>query len=443
VELRDLLRLLWKRRAVLLLTFVATVGVSTVLALTRPPTYESTATLAITPAFKQGQFFIAPDSLAALLGTYAATAKAEVTRKKAESILGRRLPGEVATSTKSGTGILDITGRARKPADAATTASATAEAFRQSLAGNPLLTAALVNPAEPPSTPVQPRPPLIIGIAAILGLLAGVLFAFAIEHLRRRVETSEDLSSLTDAPILGRVPRQRSLQRRPARLIWDSDKMTGLQEAFRALRTNVEIVAGDRGRLIEITSPLESQGKSTITANLAVALGQVGIPTAIVDADLRRPMQHEIFDLDNRTGLSTLMALPGSEPELKPTGYANLSVLTSGPPPPDPTEMLHIRFPAIVDRLRALDLVVLIDTPPILPVSDARLIAPHVDGVILVVAAGSLKPAAVETSLERLSIVGAQLLGTVLNASGADADSDAGYYYHRRPDPHLEQVDVG
>jgi receptor protein-tyrosine kinase len=364
-----------------------------------------------------------------------------VTRRGAETLLGRPLPGEVRTSTKAGTGILEITGRARKPADAASTARATAEAFRQSLSSNRLLTADIVNPAEPPDSPVQPRPPLIIGIAAVLGLLAGLLLAFAIEHLRRRVETSEDLVGLTDAPVLGRLPRQRSLQRRPARLIWDSEKMLSLQESFRALRTNVEIVAGDRRRLIEVTSPQQSQGKSTVTANLAVALGQVGIATVILDADLRRPQQHEIFELDNRTGLSTLMALPDSEPELKATAYPDVWVITSGPPPPDPTEMLHIRFAGIVESLRALDVMVLIDTPPILPVSDARLIAPHVDGVIMVVAAGTLKPTAVETSLERLGLVNAHLLGMVLNLTGTDADAAGGYYYQRR-DPSLEQANL-
>lgn len=426
---------------VVVLAFLTTVAVSAASAFTRPPTYEATATVAITPAFDQKQFFIGPDSLSALLGTYAATAKAQVTRQRAEVLLGRPLPGEVTTSTKSGTGILDITGRAKSPKDAADTARATADAFRQSLAGNRLLTADVVNPAEPPQSPVQPRPPLIIAVASILGLLAGLLLAFAIEHLRRRVETSEDLVGLTDAPVLGRLPRQRALQRRPARLIWDSEKMLALQESFRALRTNVEFVAGDNRRLIEITSPQESQGKSTITANLAVALGQVGIETVILDADLRRPQQHEIFELDNRTGLSTLMALPSSQPELKPSGYPGVWVIPSGPLPPDPTEMLHIRFASIVESLRALDVLVLIDTPPLLPVSDARLIAPHVDGVIMVVAAGTLKPSAVETSLERLDFGGAALLGLVLNLSGNDADAAGGYYYRRRDQP-LERAKI-
>ncbi len=441
MELRDVLRLIWKRRVVVVLAFLTTVAVSAASAFTRPPTYEATATVAITPAFDQKQFFIGPDSLSALLGTYAATAKAQVTRQRAEVLLGRPLPGEVTTSTKSGTGILDITGRAKSPKDAADTARATADAFRQSLAGNRLLTADVVNPAEPPQSPVQPRPPLIIAVASILGLLAGLLLAFAIEHLRRRVETSEDLVGLTDAPVLGRLPRQRALQRRPARLIWDSEKMLALQESFRALRTNVEFVAGDNRRLIEITSPQESQGKSTITANLAVALGQVGIETVILDADLRRPQQHEIFELDNRTGLSTLMALPSSQPELKPSGYPGVWVIPSGPLPPDPTEMLHIRFASIVESLRALDVLVLIDTPPLLPVSDARLIAPHVDGVIMVVAAGTLKPSAVETSLERLDFGGAALLGLVLNLSGNDADAAGGYYYRRRDQP-LERAKI-
>jgi capsular exopolysaccharide synthesis family protein len=248
------------------------------------------------------------------------------------------------------------------------------------------------------------------------------------ERVRRRLETPAEITELTDQPVVGRLPRQRSLQRAEAQLIWNQERMTGLQESFRALRTNVQFLAEGR-RVIENTSPDPAQGKSTVVANLGAALAQIGIDTVIVDADLRRPSQHKIFGVDNSTGLSNLLAVREPAVDLKPAGQPNLWVIPSGPLPPDPTEMLHVRFASLMERLRELDALVLIDTPPVLPVSDARLIAPHCDGVLLVVAAGTVKPVALEQALERLSIVRANVLGVVLNQSGHDLEATGGYYY--------------
>ena len=108
----------------------------------------------------------------------------------------------------------------------------------------------------------------------------------------------------------------------------------------------------------------------------------MGVETLILDADLRRPYQHNIFGLDNSRGLSTLMAIPDSDVEPQVTGVSNLWVMPSGPVPPNSTEMLHIRFERVLEQLRRRFTLVLVDSPPILPVSDARLIAPHTDGVI-------------------------------------------------------------
>jgi capsular exopolysaccharide synthesis family protein len=248
------------------------------------------------------------------------------------------------------------------------------------------------------------------------------------ERVRRRIESPSDLDGITDKPVIGRLPRQRALQRQPASLVWNQERMTGLQEAYRALRTNVQFLAEDK-RVIEITSPDPAQGKSTVTANLGAALAQIGIDCVIVDADLRRPTQHKVFGVDNSTGLSNLLSVRNPQINLKPSGFPNLWVIPSGPLPPDPTEMLHVRFEPLVERLRDLDALILIDTPPVLPVSDARLIAPHCDGVLVVVSAGTAKPVAVETAIERLSFVHANLLGFVLNQSGQDLEATGGYYY--------------
>ena len=434
MELKDLVAVAWKRRIAVLTVFVLTVAFAALFAFSLPKKYESTATLALTPDIEKASGLLAADNLSALLGTYAETAKSTITLKRAERSLGHPLGAEISTSTEAGTGILRISARSEDPQAAAAAAQATAAAFSESLSNNQLITATLVDPPAVATSPVQPRPPLIIFVAAILGAFAGVLLAFALESFRRRIETSADIAELTPAPVLGRLPRQRQLSRGPAQDIWTKDNVIGLQESYRALRTNLEFLLEGHRKVLEITSPDPAQGKSTVVANLAIAFGQIGVETVIVDADLRRPRQHEIFGLDNGEGLSTVMAL-GGEPLLKPTDHENVWVLTSGPVPPDPTEMLHIRFASAIESLRQMEALVLIDTPPVLPVSDARLIAPHADGVVLVVTAGSQRPANLQSALDKLQLVEANLLGLILNTAGGEGDGTGGYYgYEVRAD---------
>jgi capsular exopolysaccharide synthesis family protein len=428
MQLTELLAILKKRRLGVLAVIMLTVAFSAALALVTPPRYEATATLALTPKIDRTQGFIGSQDLSALLSTYAETAKSSVNRERAKQILGRNLPGEIDTSTVGGTGILRITGGAATPEGAAQTASAAAQAFQQSIKDNPLIIVSVIDPPEPPTSAVQPRPPLIVAIGILLGALAGISYALVMERVRRRIETPAEIHELTDRPVVGRLPRQRALQRVPASLVWSQDRMTGLQESYRALRTNVQFLAEGK-RVIEITSPDPAQGKSTVVANLGTALAQIGVDCVIVDADLRRPTQHKVFGIDNSTGLSNLLSVRDPQIDLKPSGFPNLWVIPSGPLPPDPTEMLHVRFAPLVQRLRELDALILIDTPPVLPVSDARLIAPHCDGVLVVVSAGLAKPVALESALERLTFVQANLMGIILNQSGDDLEATGGYYY--------------
>lgn len=429
MELKRLLTLAWKRRWVVAIVTVLTVALSAAFAASRPARYESTATIALTPNVAKGGALLSQDALTALLSTYAQTAKSRVTLSRAAAILGRPLPGDVDTATEAGTGILRIIGRAEDPGDAAITARATADAFQRSIQRNDLFVARIIDPPEPDATPIQPRPPLIISVAAVLGLLAGLMLAFALETLRRRIETPEDIAELTPARIVGRLPRERSLARSEAGLIWHRDDAIALKESFRGLRTNLQFLLDSTTSVIEVTSPGPAQGKSTIVANLAVAISQLGIDTVVLDADLRRPRQHLIFDVDNSTGLSSAMGL-GRRPEPQRSRFPNLWVVPSGPIPPDPTEMLTIRFQSVIAGLRELDAMVLVDTPPLLPVSDAQLIAPSTDGVLLVLAAGIQKPAALQGALDRLAVVHTPLLGLVLNRSGHEPEVSAGYYHY-------------
>jgi capsular exopolysaccharide synthesis family protein len=431
MEVRDLYAVAMKRRWIVVLVFLVTTALGAAFAFSQAKQYESTATIAFTPDLQNDPGFVPTDTLDALVSTYAQTAKSHSVITRAERDLGRSLPGTVDTETQQGAGILRVTGRDTDPAGAAVTARVVANTFLDSIQDNRLLVATVVDPALPPSTPVQPRPPLIIAVCALLGLVAGMMLAFALEQFRRRVESAADVGEFTTAPVLARLPRVRSLQRSNAALVWDSRKLASLQEGFRALRTNIEFVTKGANGAIQITSANPSQGKSTIVANLGIAFAQVGVETLILDADLRRPYQDQIFGLENKRGLSTLMAIPDSDVEPLPTRVPSLWVLPSGPIPPNSTEMLHIRFERVLDDLRQRFALVLVDSPPILPVSDARLIASHTDGVILVVASGTQKPAALRSALEKLALVEAKILGIVLNQAGGDVDAVDAYDAYR------------
>ncbi|HYH90664.1 MAG TPA: Wzz/FepE/Etk N-terminal domain-containing protein, partial [Solirubrobacteraceae bacterium] len=263
MDLRDLIALAWKRRWVVLGVFAITVIASTPAILSRPTEYESTAVVALTPDVSQNQGLVASDSLSALLSTYAETAKSSINLARAEQVLGRDLGAEIDTSTEGGSGILRITARATDPRDAAAAAGATAKAFQDSIADNKLMIATLVDPASPEFSPVQPRPPLLFGVAGVLGLFGGILLAVALEQFRRRIDTAADVAQHTLAPVLGRLGRQRALSRSNASLIWDQTGVDDLQESYRALRTNLEFLMDETIRVIEITSPEAGQGKST------------------------------------------------------------------------------------------------------------------------------------------------------------------------------------
>lgn len=425
MEFSDVLRAIWRRRLLVAIFVAVTTLFAVLFALSRAPKYESVSTLALTPSSEGG--FITPEQLDAVLGTYARTAKSTLIKEEAEEDLGEPLPGSVETGTSPGTGIMQIIGTAESGEDAAVVAKNVSRAFIKYLSDNRFVQPEIVDPATAPDSPVQPRPPLIIGIGIILGLLGGALLAYFVEQLRGRIESASDVGEVTSLPLIGALPTDRRLSRGP-RLIWQDQGTAAIQEAFRALRTNLEFQVDSRKGIIQVTSPLAGEGKSVLVANLGVALAQLGIETLIVDADLRRPRQHQIFDVPNETGLST--ALRGkfdSKLRRVKTDVPRLSIVPGGPVAPNSTEMLHVRSAPLFDSLRQSGAMVLIDTPPVLPVSDARIVARHADGVLLTVAAGKEKPSVLNSAIETLQLAGASISGIVLNFADDALGGSEGY----------------
>jgi capsular exopolysaccharide synthesis family protein len=201
-------------------------------------------------------------------------------------------------------------------------------------------------------------------------------------------------------------------------LITISEPRSPISEAYRALRTNLDFANLDQTlKTLAVTSAGVGEGKSTTLANLAVVSAQAGRKVILVDADLRRPTLHQIFGLDNDTGLTTAMMDEAAlaSPPLQETGIEGLSVLTSGPLPPNPAEVMGSRrMEEVIAALTERADQVFFDTPPVVAVTDAAVLATKVDGVLLVISAGKTRREYARTAMQRLEQINARLVGTVL-----------------------------
>ncbi|MDR7085947.1 receptor protein-tyrosine kinase [Aeromicrobium panaciterrae] len=292
------------------------------------------------------------------------------------------------------------------------------------------LTASVVEDAATPSSAFYPSRPMWLAIGAGLGLLAGLLFATWRELADRSVRTPTELEELAGAPVLGAMAYDRAAASTP--LITSLGTHHPRFEAVRILRTNLQFLDVDRDhKVITITSSLAGEGKSTTACNLAIALAQTGTRVVLVEGDLRRPRVSEYLGIEKSVGLTTvLVGRVALDAALQQAGTPGLDVLTSGALPPNPSEILQTKaMTALVAELRHRYEVVLIDAPPLLPVTDASLLASISDGAILVVRHGSTGREQVRTATERLQAVGARLLGTVLSMSPARELSRYGYGY--------------
>jgi capsular exopolysaccharide synthesis family protein len=294
-----------------------------------------------------------------------------------------------------------------------------------------------VEPAVPPAVPIRPRTVANTLIAGMTGLLLAIGAVFLIEAMDDTLSPDE-ISRQLKLPVLGIVTRH-DIEEKP---VTSTQPRSAVSEAFRSLRTNIQFASVDHPiRTLLVTSPSPEDGKSTVAANLAVILAQSGREVVLVDADLRRPRVHKVFGLPNRQGISGLFVQPKLvlDGTLQSTQVPGLSAVTSGELPPNPAELLGSeKMSEIFQILLEEKDVLVIDTPPVLAVTDAAVLAPRVDGVILVVKPGTTKFMACKQAVDQLERVGARILGLVLNdvevkRSGYKYAYYQGYYhtYHR------------
>lgn len=292
----------------------------------------------------------------------------------------------------------------------------------------------VIEPAQVPASPVRGRM-LYTTLAAVVSALVATGLAFLLEYLDDTLKTPYDVSQTLDLDTLGTITR---LTKGEEELIVSAQPISYLAEAFRVLAANIRFSSLDRPlQTLLVTSPGSMEGKSFTVANLAVAMAGTGISVVAVDADLRRPRLHQLFGLAPHEGLADSLLEGSTDGRLQLGETEGLMVLTSGAAlPANPVKVLgspHMRV--LLDELtRKVDLV-LIDSTPVFPIADATMLAPEVDGVLLVLEAGRTRSQAARNAAEGLRQVGANLVGVVLNAAPNRKGSYHGYYGDRTRRP--------
>jgi capsular exopolysaccharide synthesis family protein len=289
---------------------------------------------------------------------------------------------------------------------------------------------------DPPSLPTQPISPnkrrnLLLG--SVAGLLLGIGTALLLEHLDQRVKSLEEAKELTDLPLLGTVPRIESdlfmLDPRTSRRPQDAGR-SQMTEAFRSIALSLGYL-GSNGQMkvLAFTSAIPAEGKTTVTYQLGLALAELGRKVLIVDADMRRPSLHRLLQEPNAVGLSTAIATERPWREMiHEVIRGRLEVLTSGPLPPNPVALLGSeRMTHLLSEWRQIYHYVLVDTPPIVGITDAQSVASQVDGMILVLGLERSDRSTIHRALEILRNSQTALAGMVVNFLSR---SHAGYYYH-------------
>ncbi len=273
--------------------------------------------------------------------------------------------------------------------------------------------------------------------------MLGALAAFVLEQLDTRVRDADDAQRAAAVGVIGLIPELRGEDGRP--LAIKTDDHTVGAEAYRKLRTNLRFLRADRPRVIAITSPSPDEGKSVTAANLALAIAQQGQDVLLIDGDLRRPVQHEIFGAQRGPGLSdALVGLVDPFEAVQPCAESpNLSVLACGTEAPNPAELLGSdAFARLLNTLIDRFDTVIVDTPPVNLVTDAAVIGSVTDGVLLVAEAGRTDRSVLASAVNELRQARGSVLGIVLNrvASGGRYGRNGGYYSHR---PYTKKPETG
>ena len=445
MEFRELLRIAQRRWLTIVVFFLLGLVVAGAITYTMTPQYESQAQVYISTEVNNDPNTAVSLNLLSIqrVQSYASMADSRALMQDVISDLNlnttpSKLAGKVSASVVQQTTIVSLTAKDEDAAEAQKLAKATSLKFVDFLTkietptGESVspIKASIVSPASYNGSQVSPKPVLNMIIGAILGLVIGAAMALVRDLLDTTVSSAEDVEKTLEAPVLASIQYEADVPRHP--LLTEAASHSSRVEAFRLLRTNLQFLDIDtRPRSLVITSAIPSEGKTSTATNLAIALAQTGLRVLLVDGDLRRPKVASLLGLERSVGLTTvLVGRSELQDSIQKHTDSGIFFLASGPIPPNPTEVLQSRAAQeLFDRVSQMFDMVIIDGPPLLPVSDAAIMARDVDGAILVVRHAKTTKEQLRQAAVRLAQVDANLLGVTVNMTPKRGGKSYGYGY--------------
>ena len=404
------------------------------------PTYEATTTLLVVHQQESGSVGLSDlQASERLANTFSELVTVRPVLESAIARAGLDLTPEeleerLTVDNPPTTQLLEITSEASTADAARDLANVVADAFidsnQSALSSRPGIVS-MVESAVAPLEPSEPSPLRNTLLGAFLALLATAGIVALVEYLDDTVKDEESVSELTGVPVVGHVAQFKRPLKPGEQLRAGLDARSREAEAYRSVRTNLTFTFGSSGgaKRLLVTSPGPGEGKSTTAANLAVVFGLAGSRVVVVDADLRRPTQHRVFGIPNTSGLTNVLANSevGLAQSVQRTTHDGVWLLTSGPIPANPSELLGSgRMQSVLAALEEHFEIVILDTPPALAVTDAAVLSSIVSATIVVVKYGKTRSAELKHTVERLAVAGRPIAGVIINGV---RDASSTYYY--------------
>jgi succinoglycan biosynthesis transport protein ExoP len=420
MKLSDYIEIASRRRWIIIITTMVALVVVSLAVIITPPTYQATTKLRIMTATSGGADYIQYDIsyTERLMYTYVEIAQSDPVLNELKARMNVSELPDMTVEIIPNTELIQITIESNDASFAQNAANNLAEILiarsKELYTKASTESITIMEPAELPLYPAKPNKPLLILMGFVIGLFGGVVLALLFESLDTKLYTANQVEYATELPIIGDIPEDRYP-------LTNSDFLIDNRlhaEAFRRLRTNIFFSIKNKDlRSLMIASAVAGDGKSTIASNLALSASQTGRNVVLVDADLRNPSLHTRFNLDNQTGLTNVLTGEDNlEHVIKDTQFPGVKVLTSGPTPENPAEVLGLpKMAAVIKDLAKKFDIILIDVAGSLSVTDSSVIAPLVDGVALVVSLGWVRRGAIADTRRNLESVNARLIGAILN----------------------------
>jgi succinoglycan biosynthesis transport protein ExoP len=439
----EFLRVLARQKLVAFLTAAVVVAGGVLFLTLQPPVYESSASVAVLPGSRLNSVLGAYDVVVSrLLPQYASIVRSQTFLDRVGAAVpgagdSRRLRSRVFARPDAAAAVLELVAHDENPQQAARLARATLQQFLSETQGTDIVDFQVIDQPRVPHSPVAPRRKLVLGSLPLVAVLLACAVAIAWNRLFGRIRELDELRMASGRRVLGALPYVRRLRRSGSSLFIGNPSMTDVDKGLRSIRTVLLLLRPSREAptVITVTSLGQGDGKSTLSANLAVAAAEVGLQVLVMDVDTRGPRQREIFELPDRDGLTPVMHV-GEDigRAVQPTAFVGVNVLTLGRPMQHRSETVKLYLHAVSGVGQLADLVI-VDSPPLSSDADVGLLAGMTDGVVLLVRAGTMTAGQLRNALEGLDAVGVPLLGLVLTMSSKHAvTSNAPYGYGEGPD---------